>query len=169
MQAYDINDNYDENQKMISFLSGKCGATSSSTATTAGTTSSSITPPLNDDNEFRSPLGAKIGGRPLSPHSLKTHNISSSSTATAGTTSSASCSQFAWRESKEVKRVKMEAKILYQERLQNRIKKMHHSSSATTQASSNLSRVEFAKQNAHRLKINRLNKSTDELHKKKKW
>jgi hypothetical protein len=63
----------------------------------------------------------------------------------------------------------MEAKILYQERLQNRIKKMHHSSSATTQASSNLSRVEFAKQNAHRLKINRLNKSTDELHKKKKW
>jgi hypothetical protein len=85
-------------------------------------------------------------------------------TATAGTTSSSSTtppsSQFAaWRESTEVTRAKMAWRTLYQERLNNRLKKNHQSSNH---------RVEFVKQDERRLYNNRLDKKTDELHKKKK-
>jgi hypothetical protein len=164
---------------------------SSSTATATGTTSSSITPPLNDNNEFKRPsIGAKIGGRPLS-HSLQTQQyMSSSSTATAtGTTSSsitppsnrsiveasntmhqhqASSRQFSSIDSKEVAKAKREAREQYQKRLRNKLIELHQFSSATTQASSNLGIVGYAKQDARRLLTNHLYKRTDELHKKKK-
>jgi hypothetical protein len=80
----------------------------------------------------------------------------------------ASSRQFSSIDSKEVAKAKREAREQYQKRLRNKLIELHQFSSATTQASSNLGIVGYAKQDARRLLTNHLYKRTDELHKKKK-